>query len=386
MKRPIYLDYMATTPVDPRVAEVMSHYLTQSGNFANPASRSHVYGWQAEKAVDLARQQLADFIHASPDEIIWTSGATEANNLAIKGVAQFYQRNGKHIITCQTEHKAVLDPCKYLETQGFEVTYLAPESSGLIDSERLKAAIRDDTILISIMHVNNEIGVIQDIAAIGAIAQQHGIIFHCDAAQSLAKLPLNMQQLAVDLMSFSGHKMYAPKGIGALYVRRTPKRIRLTPLLHGGGHEMGLRSGTLAPHQIVAMAKACEIAQQEMQQQQARIRELQHYFWQQLQQHIPDIVLNGDAKQRVPNNLNVSFGGLVGESLIPALKDIAVSTGSACGAASVEASHVLAAIQTPPELAYSSIRFSIGRPTTRANIDTAVRHIQQVVEHLRDIA
>ena len=383
MKKPIYLDYMATTPVDPRVAEEMSHYLTMEGDFGNSASRSHAYGWRAEKAVARARQQLADLIHADPSEIIWTSGATESNNLAIKGAANFYQRNGKHIITCQSEHKAVLDPCKYLQTQGFDVTFLKPNHTGLIELSTFKDAIRDDTILISIMHVNNEIGVTQDIAAIGTLAHQHGILLHSDAAQSLAKLPLNVSELPVDLMSFSGHKIYGPKGIGALFVRRQPKRVRLEPLLHGGGHEMGLRSGTLPTHQIVGMGKACDIAATEMQTYRTRIAELATYFWEQLKQRVPDAQLNGDSGQCLAGNLNVSFAGVPGESLLPALKDIAVSSSSACSSASIEPSHVLTAIDVPRELAYSAVRLTIGRPTTKDEVDYALAHIVQVVRQLQ---
>ncbi|MEM9243909.1 MAG: IscS subfamily cysteine desulfurase [Pseudomonadota bacterium] len=378
---PIYLDYAATTPTDLRVAEKMTQYMTTTGVFGNPASRSHKFGWQAEATVEEARKQVATLVHADPREIVWTSGATEADNLAIKGAAHFYKRKGKHIITCKTEHKAVLDTCRNLEQQGFEVTYLSPDSDGLIDLNVLKNTIRDDTILISIMHVNNEIGVIQDIASIGAIARERGVIFHVDAAQSAGKLPINLSELPVDLMSFSGHKIYGPKGIGVLYVRRKP-RIRLEAQIHGGGHERGMRSGTLPTHQIVGMGEAFHIAGQEMQQEYKRIKK----FNEKLRQGVKDIEavkFNGVADQSYPGILNVSFNYVEGESLIMALKDLAVSSGSACTSASLEPSYVLRALGLDDELAHSSLRISIGRFTTEAEIDYTIEKIHQAVAKLR---
>lgn len=384
MKLPIYLDYSATTPVDAEVAEKMCVYLTVEGEFGNPASRSHAFGWNAEQAVTAARLQVADLIHADPREIVWTSGATESNNLAIKGVAHFYQKRGKHIVTAKTEHKAVLDTCRQLEKEGYEVTYLDPESNGLIDLEKLKSALREDTVLVSIMHVNNEIGVIQDIAAIGEITRERSILFHVDAAQSAGKVPIDLRELKVDLMSFSAHKVYGPKGIGALYVRRKP-RVRLEAQMHGGGHERGMRSGTLAVHQIVGMGEAFRIAGERMNKENARILALRQRLWDGLND-MEEVYVNGDLEQRVAGNLNVSFNFVEGESLIMALKDIAVSSGSACTSASLEPSYVLRAIGRSDELAHSSIRFSIGRYTTEEDIDYTINLIREKIEKLRDLS
>jgi cysteine desulfurase len=381
---PIYMDYSATTPVDERVAEKMCTYLTRQGHFGNPASRSHQFGWQADEAVEQARLDVAQLINADPREIVWTSGATESNNLAIKGVAHFYRKSGKHIITLKTEHKAVLDSCRQLEREGYEVTYLEPESTGLLDLEKFKGALRDDTILVSIMHVNNEIGVIQDIAAIGEICRDRKIIFHVDAAQSAGKIEIDMDKLKVDLMSFSAHKIYGPKGIGALYVRRKP-RVRLEAQMHGGGHERGLRSGTLPTHQIVGMGEAFRIARLEMAEEEARIRVLRDRLWQGLNT-MEEVYLNGDFDHRVPGNLNVSFNYVEGESLIMALKDMAVSSGSACTSSSLEPSYVLRAIGRNDELAHSSIRFTIGRFTTQEEIDYIVERVREKVAKLRDLS
>jgi cysteine desulfurase len=383
-KRPIYMDYAATTPMDPRVAEKMVQYLTPDGEFGNPASRSHAYGWNAEAAVEEARKQVAALVNANPKEIIWTSGATESDNLAIKGAAHFYSKQGKHIITSKTEHKAVLDSCRQLEREGFEVTYLDPEPSGLIDLAKLEAAIRDDTILISIMHVNNETGVIQDIAAIGELARGKKIIFHVDAAQSAGKVDIDLDQLKVDLMSFSGHKIYGPKGIGALYVRRKP-RVRLEAQMHGGGHERGMRSGTLATHQIVGMGEAFHIAKQDMAADNARITALRDRLLDGFKD-LEEVYINGDMAHSVPNILNISFNYVEGESLIMALKDIAVSSGSACTSASLEPSYVLRALGRNDELAHSSIRFSIGRFTTEAEIDYAITHVREAIAKLRELS
>ena len=384
MKLPIYLDYSATTPVDERVAEAMMKCLTLDGNYGNPASRSHSFGWSAEKAVEEAREHVAALIQADPKEIIWTSGATESDNLAIKGAAHFYQKNGKHIITCKTEHKAVLDTCRQLEREGFEVTYLEPQSSGLIDLDDLQAAIRDDTVLVSIMHVNNEIGVIQDIKAIGEITRKHKIIFHVDAAQSPGKAGIDVQDMNIDLMSLSAHKVYGPKGIGALYVRRKP-RVRIEAQIHGGGHERGMRSGTLATHQIVGMGEAFRIAKEEMAADNERILMLRNRLLNGLKD-IDEIYVNGDLEQRIPGNLNVSFNFIEGESLIMALKDIAVSSGSACTSASLEPSYVLRALGRDDELAHSSIRFTIGRFTTVEEVDYATQLIRSAVVKLRDLS
>lgn len=384
LKVPIYLDYSATTPVDERVAKAMMDCLTKEGNFGNPASRSHIFGWNADKAVEEARQNVAALINADPREIVWTSGATESNNLAIKGAAHFYQKNGKHIITCKTEHKAVLDTCRQLEREGYDVTYLEPLDNGLVDLEALKAAIREDTILISIMHVNNEIGVIQDIKAIGEITRERKIIFHVDAAQSPGKVPVDVEDMKVDLMSLSAHKAYGPKGIGALYVRRKP-RVRIEAQMHGGGHERGMRSGTLPTHQIVGMGEAFRIAKEEMVTDNEKILKLRNRLLNGLKD-MEEIYINGDLKQRIPGNLNVSFNYVEGESLIMALKDIAVSSGSACTSASLEPSYVLRAIGRDDELAHSSIRFTIGRFTTEEEVDYAVELIRKAVLKLRDLS
>ncbi len=385
MKKPIYFDYSATTPVDPRVAEKMCQCLTLDGNFGNPASRSHEYGWKAEEAVEEARKQVADLVNADPKEIVFTSGATESDNLAIKGAAHFYQKKkGKHIVTCKTEHKAVLDTCRQLEREGFEVTYLDPEPNGLIDLDKLKAAIRDDTVLVSIMHVNNEIGVIQDIEAIGEITRERKVLFHVDAAQSAGKVPIDLQQMKVDLMSFSAHKIYGPKGIGALYVRRKP-RVRLEAQMHGGGHERGMRSGTLATHQIVGMGEAFRIAKEEMAADNERIRMLRDRLLKGLED-IEEIYINGDLEQRVPHNLNISFNFVEGESLMMALKDLAVSSGSACTSASLEPSYVLRALGRNDELAHSSIRFSLGRFTTEEEVDYAIDAIKRNIDKLRELS
>jgi len=384
MKLPIYLDYSATTPADSRVAEKMAACMTIDGDFGNPASRSHVFGWKSDELVNEARQHVAALINADPKEIVWTSGATESDNLAIKGAAHFYQHKGKHIITCKTEHKAVLDTCRQLEREGFEVTYLDPEASGLIDLAKLKAAMRDDTILVSIMHVNNEIGVIQDIAAIGKLCRSRGIIFHVDAAQSAGKVEIDLANLDVDLMSFSAHKIYGPKGIGALYVQRKP-RVRIEAQMHGGGHERGMRSGTLAVHQIVGMGEAFRIAKEEMVEENARILVLRNRLWDGLRD-MEEVYLNGDIEHHVAGNLNVSFNFVEGESLIMALKDIAVSSGSACTSASLEPSYVLRAIGRNDELAHSSIRFSIGRFTTEEEIDYTIQLVKSKVAKLRDLS
>jgi cysteine desulfurase len=384
IKLPIYLDYAATTPIDERVAAKMADYLTIEGQFGNPASRSHEFGWKAEQAVDLARQQVADLIHADPREIVWTSGATESDNLAIKGAAHFYRKKGNHILTVKTEHKAVLDTCRQLEREGFEVTYLGPEDNGLIDIEKLKAATTDDTILISVMHVNNEIGVIQDIAAIGEFARDKKIIFHVDAAQSAGKVGIDMETLKVDLMSFSAHKIYGPKGIGALYVRRKP-RVRLEAQMHGGGHERGLRSGTLATHQIVGMGEAFRIAGEEMASENDRIRMLRDRLYDGLKD-AEEVYVNGDYDHRIAGNINISFNFVEGESLIMALRDLAVSSGSACTSASLEPSYVLRALGRNDELAHSSIRFGIGRFTTVEEIDYTIDVVKKAVDKLRDLS
>ena len=382
MKFPVYLDYSATTPVDPRVAKVMMQYLVE--DFGNPASRSHMYGWKAEAAVEEARENVARLIGADPKEIVWTSGATESDNLAIKGAAHFYQSKGKHIITMTIEHKAVLDTCRELERQGFDVTYLDPEPNGLLDLEKFKAAIRPDTILASIMYVNNEIGVIQDIPAIGDICRSKGIIFHVDAAQATGKMAIDLATLKVDLMSLCAHKTYGPKGIGALYVRRKP-RIRLEAQMHGGGHERGFRSGTLATHQIVGMGEAFRHARDEMAAENERVRMLRDRLMQGLQK-MEEVYVNGDLDHRVPHNLNMSFNFVEGESLIMAIKDIAVSSGSACTSASLEPSYVLRALGRSDELAHSSIRFTIGRFTTEEEVDFAVKLITSKIDKLRDLS
>jgi cysteine desulfurase len=381
---PIYMDYSATTPVDERVAEKMCAYLTRQGQFGNPASRSHEFGWKAEAAVEEARAHVANLINADPREIVWTSGATESDNLAIKGAAHFYRKQGGHIITMKTEHKAVLDSCRQLEREGCEVTYLEPEPSGLLDPAKLEASLRNDTVLVSVMHVNNEIGVIQDIAAIGELCRDHRVIFHVDAAQSAGKIPIDLENLKVDLMSFSAHKIYGPKGIGALYVRRKP-RVRLEAQMHGGGHERGLRSGTLPTHQIVGMGEAFRIAGEVMEDEAWRIRGLRDRLWHGLNE-MEEVYLNGDMDRRIPGNLNVSFNFVEGESLIMALKDMAVSSGSACTSASLEPSYVLRALGRNDELAHSSIRFTIGRYTTQDEIDYVVSRIREKVARLRELS
>jgi len=380
--RPIYLDYSATTPVDPRVVDKMVPWLYD--NFGNPASRSHAFGWEAEEAVENARQEVAKLVNADPREIIWTSGATESDNLAIKGAANFYAERGKHIITVKTEHKAVLDTCRELERQGFEVTYLNVRDDGLIDLDAFKAALRPDTILVSVMMVNNEIGVIQDIETLGEICREKGIVFHVDAAQATGKVEIDLQKLKVDLMSFSAHKTYGPKGIGALYVRRKP-RVRIEAQMHGGGHERGFRSGTLATHQIVGMGEAFRLAREEMGTENERIRMLRDRLWAGLSQ-IEETYLNGNLEQRVPHNLNVSFNYVEGESLIMAIKELAVSSGSACTSASLEPSYVLRALGRNDELAHSSIRFTLGRFTTEQEIDYTVELLKSRVGKLRDMS
>ncbi|MBT2869503.1 IscS subfamily cysteine desulfurase [Chromobacterium violaceum] len=381
-KLPIYLDYSATTPVDPRVAEKMIPYLT--GKFGNPASRSHSFGWEAEEAVENARAEVAKLIGADPKEIVWTSGATESDNLAIKGAAQFYKSKGKHIITVKTEHKAVLDTCRELERQGFEVSYMDVLENGLLDIEAFKAAIRPDTILVSVMYVNNEIGVIQDIPQIGEICREKGIIFHVDATQAPGKVKIDLNTLKIDLMSLSAHKAYGPKGIGALYVRRKP-RVRLEAQMHGGGHERGFRSGTLATHQIVGMGEAFRIAREEMDSECERIRMLRDRLWHGIQD-MEEVYINGDADQRVPHNLNVSFNFVEGESLIMAIKDLAVSSGSACTSASLEPSYVLRALGRNDEMAHSSIRFTLGRFTTEEEIDYAIALLKSKIGKLRELS
>lgn len=384
MKLPIYLDYAATCPVDERVAKKMMEYMTKEGIFGNPASRSHKFGWEAEEAVDVARNQIADLIGADSREIVFTSGATESDNLAIKGAAHFYQTKGKHIITCKTEHKAVLDTCRQLEREGFEVTYLEPEKDGLVSLAKLEEAIRPDTILVSIMHVNNEIGVIQPIKEIGALCRAKKIIFHVDATQSVGKIPVNVQELNVDLMSFSSHKLYGPKGIGGLYVCRKP-RVRLEAIIHGGGHERGMRSGTLPVHQIVGMGEAYRIAKEEMASEMVRITALRDRLYNGLKD-MEEVYVNGSMEQRVGSNLNISFNFVEGESMMMSLRDIAVSSGSACTSASLEPSYVLRALGLNDELAHSSIRFSIGRWTTEEEIDHTIEIVKKAVNKLRELS
>ncbi len=382
MKLPIYLDYSATTPVDPRVAEKMIPYLTE--HFGNPASRSHVFGWKAEEAVETARANVAALVNCDAKDLVWTSGATESINLALKGAAEFYKTRGKHLITVKTEHKATLDTCRELERRGFEVTYLDVGSDGLLDLNRLEAALRADTILVSVMFVNNEIGVVQDVAAIGALCKAKGALLHVDAAQATGKCPVDLQSLKVDLMSFSAHKTYGPKGVGALYVRRKP-RVRLEAQIHGGGHERGFRSGTLATHQIVGMGEAFRIARQEMAVENERIRALRDRLLRGVQE-IEEVFVNGHLEQRVPHNLNVSFNFVEGESLIMAVKDIAVSSGSACTSASLEPSYVLRALGRSDELAHSSIRFTLGRFTSGEEVDYTVDHLKAKVSKLREMS
>ncbi len=382
MKFPIYLDYSATTPVDPRVAQKMIPFLTEQ--FGNAASRSHAFGWEAEKAVEEAREHVAALLNADPKEIIWTSGATEGNNLAIKGAANFYKGKGKHIVTMKTEHKAVLDTVRELERQGFEATYLDPEQNGLLDLEKFKAALRPDTVLVSVMMVNNEIGVIQPIAEIGEICRSKGIIFHCDAVQAAGKIPIDLQKLKVDLLTVTAHKVYGPKGIGALYVRRKP-RVRIEPQIHGGGHERGLRSGTLPTHQIVGMGEAFRIAKLEMAAESERIRALRDRLLAGFKD-MEEVYVNGDMERRIPGNLNISFNFVEGESLIMGIKDVAVSSGSACTSASLEPSYVLRALGRSDELAHSSIRFTIGRFTNEEEIDYAVRLLRAKIGKLRELS
>ncbi|ODS23349.1 IscS subfamily cysteine desulfurase [Candidatus Endobugula sertula] len=384
MKLPIYFDYSATTPVDPRVAKVMAECLTMSGNFGNPASRSHFFGWKAEEAVETARQHVADLVNADPREIIWTSGATESNNLAIKGITHFNHKHGKHIVTSKIEHKAVLDTCRQLEREGYEVTYLDPDSEGLISAEQVAGAIREDTTLVSLMHVNNEIGVVNDIAAIGEVCRERKVYFHVDSAQSANKLPIDLGALKVDLMSFSAHKAYGPKGIGALYVRRKP-RVRIEAQIHGGGHERGMRSGTLPTHQIVGMGEAFRLAKLELQKDADHALAMRNRFLEGVKD-MEEVHVNGSLEQRVPHSINMSFAFVEGESLIMSLKDLAVSSGSACTSASLEPSYVLRAIGLSDELAHSSLRFSFGRFTTEEEVDYAVKKIHEAVDKLRELS
>ena len=380
----IYFDYAATTPVDPRVAKKMHECLLLDGNFGNPASRSHEFGWKAEEVVEKARLQVADLINADSREIVWTSGATESDNLAIKGAAKFYKDRGNHIITSKIEHKAVLDPCRQLEREGFEVTYLDPNEDGIVTVEQLKKHVKENTILISLMHINNELGSINDIEKIGNFAREKNIIFHVDAAQSIGKVDIDLSKLNVDLMSFSAHKCYGPKGMGALYIRRKP-RVRLEALIHGGGHERGFRSGTLATHQIVGMGEAFNLAKKEMAKDNKKIKKLSELFWNEISD-IEEIVLNGNKKNKVANITNVSFSYVEGESLIMALKDVAVSSGSACTSASLEPSYVLRALGRPDELAHSSIRFSFGRFTTPEEVKMVAETTKRVVRQLRELS
>ncbi len=381
---PIYLDYLSTTPVDPRVADAMSECLSMEGTFGNPASRSHVFGWKAEEAVENARAQIADLINADPREIVWTSGATESDNLAIKGAAHFYRKKGQHIITSKIEHKAVLDTCRQLEREGFEVTYLEPNKAGLTTPESVQAALRPDTVVVSVMHANNEIGVVNDIAGIGEVCRAAGVIYHVDAAQSTGKVPLDMETMKVDLLSMSAHKMYGPKGVGALYVRRKP-RVRLEAQMHGGGHERGMRSGTLATHQAVGFGEAARIAKEEMVDETSRLISLRARFWQGLED-LQEVHINGDVERRLPGALNVSFAFVEGESLLMSLKDLALSSGSACTSASLEPSYVLRALGLNDELAHSSLRFSFGRFTSEADIDHAITQVRRAVEKLRELS
>jgi cysteine desulfurase len=384
MKLPIYFDYASTTPADPRVVEKMQECLSLDGNFGNPASRSHAFGWKAEEATEEARSHVASLVNCDPREIVWTSGATESDNLAIKGSARFNKEKGNHIITSKVEHKAVLDSCRQLEREGFEVTYLEPGSNGIVTPAMVERSITDKTILVSLMHINNEIGVINDIESIGKITREKGIIFHVDAAQSTGKLPIDLSLLEVDLMSFSAHKTYGPKGIGALYARRKP-RVRIEAQIHGGGHERGMRSGTLATHQIVGMGEAFRIAKEDMESDNKRIKLLRDKFWNGVK-GMEEVYLNGDVDQRADGFLNVSFNHVEGESLIMALKDIAVSSGSACTSASLEPSYVLRAIGLKDELAHSSIRFAIGRFTTEEEVDYTIKLVKNSVDKLRQLS
>ena len=384
MKTPIYFDYAATTPVDPRVAQKMSECLLAEGKFGNPASRSHKFGWEAEEAVEIARRQVADLINCDPREVVWTSGATESDNLAIKGVAHFYKNKGNHIITSKIEHKAVLDTCRHLEREGFEVTYLEPSSKGLISPESVADAIREDTILVSIMHVNNEIGVANDVAAIGEVTRERKVLFHVDGAQSAGKMDIDLAEMKIDLMSFSVHKIYGPKGVGALFVRRKP-RVRLEAQIHGGGHERGMRSGTLATHQLVGMGEAFRIAKEEMHEEGERIIALRQRLWDGYKD-LEEVYVSGDMDHHVPGIINISFNFVEGESLIMSLPDLAVSSGSACTSASLEPSYVLRALGMNDELAHSSLRFSIGRFTTEEDIDAAIGSVRAAVEKLRELS
>ncbi|MBB6523156.1 IscS subfamily cysteine desulfurase [Pseudoteredinibacter isoporae] len=384
MKLPIYLDYSASTPVDPRVAEVMMNCLTMDGNFGNPASRSHIYGWKAEEAVENARAHVAELINADPREIVWTSGATESDNLAIKGVAHFNVRKGKHIITSKIEHKAVLDTCRQLEREGFEVTYLEPDSEGLITAQQVADAIREDTTVVSLMHVNNEIGTITDIAAIGEVCRANKVFFHVDAAQSAGKIEIDVDAMKVDLMSFSAHKVYGPKGVGALYVRRKP-RVRLEAQIHGGGHERGFRSGTLPTHQIVGMGEAFRLARVEMEKDQTHCNALKDQLWNGLKD-MEQVTVNGSLNDRVSTNINISFAYVEGESLLMSLRDLAVSSGSACTSASLEPSYVLRALGVDDEMAHSSIRFSVGRFTSAEEIDFVIEKVRHAVAKLRELS
>ena len=380
----IYLDYASTTPVDPRVAKRMMEFLTPDGEFGNPASRSHRYGWKADEAVEEARSHVANLVNCDPREIVWTSGATEADNLAVKGIAKFYKTKGNHIITSKIEHKAVLDPCRQLERDGFEVTYLEPNEGGIITPEAVNNAIKDSTILVSVMHINNELGTLNDIDGIGKITREKGIFFHVDAAQSTGKVPIDLKKLSVDLMSFSAHKTYGPKGVGALFVRRKP-RVRIEAQIHGGGHERGMRSGTLPTHQLVGMGEAFRIAKEDMKQDIAKIKRFHDMFLDQVND-IEHVYLNGDVANKVPNILNVSFNFVEGESLIMGLKDIAVSSGSACTSASLEPSYVLRALGRKDELAHSSIRFSFGRFTNEDEVLETLSILKNVVERLRELS
>ena len=384
MNLPIYLDYASTTPVDPAVADQMVEFLTPSGHFGNPASRSHMFGWQAEAAVEDARSDVAGLINADPREIVWTSGATEANNLAIKGCAHFNTRKGKHIITSKIEHKAVLDTCRQLEREGFEITYLDPDANGLIQPQAVADALRDDTTVVSIMHVNNELGTLNDIAAIGKLCRENKVFFHVDAAQSAGKTAIDVEDMQVDMMSFSAHKIYGPKGIGALYVRRKP-RVRIEAQMHGGGHERGMRSGTLPTHQIVGMGAAFKLGAEVLAEESARIEKLRTRLWEGVSD-MQEVYLNGSSEQHVPGIINISFAYVEGESLIMALRDLAVSSGSACTSASLEPSYVLRALGLNDEMAHSSIRFSIGRYTSEKDVDDAIAKVRHAVEKLRELS
>lgn len=384
MKLPIYFDYSATTPVDPRAAKAMMECLTVDGNFGNPASRSHFFGWKAEEAVETARQHVADLVNADAREIVWTSGATESNNLAIKGIAHFNHKRGKHVITSKIEHKAVLDACRQLEREGYEVTYLDPDDQGLLTAQQVADAIRDDTTLVSLMHVNNEIGVINDLASIGEVCRERKTFFHVDAAQSANKLPIDVDAMKVDLMSFSAHKAYGPKGIGALYVRRKP-RVRIEAQIHGGGHERGMRSGTLATHQIVGMGEAFRLAKLELEQDYQHALTMRNRLLEGIKD-LEEVHINGSLEQRIPHNINISFAFVEGESLIMSLKDLAVSSGSACTSASLEPSYVLRALGLNDELAHSSLRFSFGRFTSEEEVDYALEQIHQAVNKLRELS